>query len=75
MAAFAHLRREERLGLAVAVLAHVALVAGLIVEARRAPPVIPPAERMTVSLAEDVGPQSTTTDLSDSAQAAVAPVL
>ncbi|HSQ95478.1 MAG TPA: energy transducer TonB [Croceibacterium sp.] len=75
MAAFSHLRREEKLGLGVAVVLHVALVAGLLVEARRAVPVIPPAERMTVSLADDVSLESTAPNPSQESQAAVAPVI
>jgi len=75
MAAFSHLRREEKLGLGVAVVLHVALVAGLLVEARRAVPVIPPAERMTVSLADNVSVESTAPNPSQEAQAAVAPVI
>lgn len=75
MAAFAHLRREEKLGLGIAVVLHAALVAALIVEARRAAPVIPPAERMTVSLANDVSLESTAPNPSQDSQAAVAPVL
>lgn len=75
MAAFAHLRREEKLGLGIAVVAHIALVAALLVEARREAPVIPPAERMTVSLADDVSLESTAPNPSQDAQAAVAPVL
>jgi hypothetical protein len=75
MAALSHLRREEKLGLGIAVAAHVALVVALIVEARREVPVIPPAERMTVSLASDVSLESTAPSPSPEAQAAVAPVL
>jgi hypothetical protein len=75
MAAFAHLRREEKLGLGIAVVLHAALVAALIFEARRAIPVIPPAERMTVSLADEVSLESTAPDPSPDSQAAVAPVL
>jgi hypothetical protein len=75
MAAFAHLRREEKLGLGVAVVLHVALVAALIVEARRQIPVIPPAERMTVSLSDNVSLESTAPNPSQDTQAAVAPVL
>lgn len=75
MAAFAHLRREEKLGLGIAVALHLALVGALLVEARRAPPTIPPAERMTVSLADDVSLESTAQNPSPAAQAAVAPVL
>jgi hypothetical protein len=75
MAALSHLRREEKLGLGIAVVAHIALVAALIFEARREVPVIPPAERMTVSLADDVSLESTAPNPSQDAQAAVAPVL
>ena len=75
MAAFAHLRREEKLGLGVAVALHVALVAALIFEARREVPTIPPAERMTVSLADDVSLESTAPQPSQDTQAAVAPEL
>lgn len=75
MAALSHLRREEKLGLGIAVVAHIALVAALIFEARREVPVIPPAERMTVSLANDVSLESTAPNPSQDAQAAVAPVL
>lgn len=75
MAAFAHLRREEKLGLGLAVLAHIALVAALIFEARREVPVIPPAERMSVSLSDNVSLESTAPNPSQDAQAAVAPVL
>jgi hypothetical protein len=75
MAAFAHLRREEKLGLGVAVVLHLALVAALIVEARRQIPVIPPAERMTVSLSDNVSLESAAPNPSQDTQAAVAPVL
>ena len=75
MAAFAHLRREEKLGLGLAVVAHIALIAALIFEARREVPVIPPAERMTVSLSDNVSLESTAPNPSRDAQAAVAPVL
>jgi hypothetical protein len=75
MAALSHLRREEKLGLGIAVAAHLALFAALIFEARREAPVIPPAERMTVSLASDVSLESTAPNPAPEAQAAVAPVL
>ena len=75
MAALSHLRREEKLGLGIAVVAHIALVAALIFEARREVPVIPPAERMTVSLSDNVSLESTAPNPSQDAQAAVAPVL
>lgn len=76
MASIAHLHREEKVGLGVAVAAHVALFGLLLWHANREPAVIPPAERMSVSLAEDVSLEATAPDPSDvSAQAAVAPVL
>jgi protein TonB len=75
MAAIAHLKGEERLGLSVAVAAHVALFAALLWHANREPAVVPPAERMSVSLAEEVSLESTAPDPSDAAQAAVGPVL
>ena len=54
MASFATLSREERLGLGVATVLHLALVAVLLFQPRAAdPPPIP--ERRTVSLAEEVG--------------------
>lgn len=47
------LRKEDKTGLAVAIALHVALVAALVFRPEAPPPPIP--ERMTVSLAEDVG--------------------
>ena len=75
MAGMAHLKREERLGLGVAVAAHVALFAALLWHANREPAIVPPAERMSVSLAEDVSLESTAPDPADASQAAVAPIL
>jgi len=75
MAAIAHLKGEERLGLGVAAAAHVALFAALLWHANREPAIVPPAERMTVSLAEDVSLESTAPDPSEASQAAVAPIL
>jgi protein TonB len=75
MAAIAHLKGEERLGLGVAVAAHIALFAALLWHASREPATVPPAERMSVSLAEEVSLESTAPDPSDAAQAAVAPIL
>jgi outer membrane biosynthesis protein TonB len=75
MAALAHLRREEKLGLGIAVALHLALFAALVIEARRDGPAIPPAERMTVSLADEVSLESTAPHPSQDSQAAVAPVL
>ena len=75
MAAFAHLRREEKLGLGVAVALHIALVGALLAGSWRSPPRIPPAERMTVSLADDVSLNSAAPNPSNASQAAVAPEL
>ncbi|MBS0477287.1 MAG: hypothetical protein JSR28_19335 [Proteobacteria bacterium] len=52
------LRRDERIGLAVAVAAHVALVAWLVLSPS-APAPLPMPERMTVTLSDDVGLTST----------------
>ena len=70
MASIAHLRGEERLGLGVALVAHVALFAMLLWHANRPPPIVPPAERMTVSLAEEVSLESTAPDPATEAPAA-----
>ena len=75
MASNAHLLREEKVGLGIAVVAHVALFAALLWHANREPAVIPPAERMSVSLAEEVSLASTAPDPAEAAPAAVAPVL
>src|SRR6478736_2321890 len=74
MASFAHLSREERLGLGIAAAAHVALVAALVWQVRDEPTPLPIPERMTVSLRDEVSLQSTAPDPSE-ASAAVAPVL
>ena len=74
MASFATLSREERLGLGVATVLHLALVAVLLFQPRAAdPPPIP--ERMTVSLAEDVGLEATAPDPEAESRAAQAPTL
>jgi hypothetical protein len=75
MAAFAHLRREEKWGLGIAVALHVALVTALLVGSWRSPPKIPPAERMTVSLSDNVSLNSTAPAPTEDTQAAIAPVL
>ncbi|WP_374408261.1 energy transducer TonB [Pelagerythrobacter sp.] len=68
------LTREERIGLGIAVVLHVALVVLLLIQPRVAePPPIP--ERMTVSLAEDVGPVSVSPDPVAESRAAIAPTL
>ena len=74
MASFATLSREERLGLGVATVLHLALVAVLLFQPRAAdPPPIP--ERMTVSLAEEVGLVAVSPDPVAESRAAIAPTL
>jgi type IV secretory pathway VirB10-like protein len=75
MASIAHLKPEERFGLGVAVAAHVALFAALLWHASREPATIPPADRMSVSLAEEVSLESTAPDPSAASQAAIAPII
>ena len=74
MASFASLSREERLGLGVAAVAHVALVAALVWQVRDQPTLLPVPERMDVSLADEVSLESTAPKPAE-ASAAVAPVL
>ncbi|MDP3907743.1 hypothetical protein [Novosphingobium sp.] len=60
------LNREESLGLAIALAAHVAL--GVLLALRPpSAPTIPPPERMTVTLSEDVGLTSTAPSVADPA--------
>jgi len=75
MAAFAHLSREERIGLGIAAAAHVALVAALVWQVRDDPTALPIPERMSVSLADEVSLESTAPDPSAEPQASIAPVL
>src|SRR6478752_106566 len=74
MASFASLSREERLGLVIAAVAHVALVGALVWQVRNTPTPLPIPERMTVSLADEVSLTSTAPNPSE-ASAAVAPEL
>lgn len=74
MASFASLSREERLGLGIAAVAHVALVGALWWQVRDAPTLLPVPERMTVSLADEVSLESTAPNPAE-ASAAVAPEL
>jgi len=75
MASFAHLSREERLGLGIAAAVHVALGYALWANVQDKPEPLPIPERMTVSLANEVSLQSTAPDPVPEVQAAVAPVL
>lgn len=70
-----HLSREERIGLGIAAVAHVALVAALYYNVQDDPTPLPIPERMTVSLADQVSLESTAPDAVPEVQAAVAPVL
>jgi hypothetical protein len=75
MASFAHLSREERIGLGIAAAAHVALVGALVWQVRDQPTALPIPERMSVSLANEVSLTSTAPDPSAEPQASIAPVL
>ncbi|WP_347303253.1 energy transducer TonB [Croceibacterium sp. TMG7-5b_MA50] len=70
-----HLTREERLGLAIAAVAHVALFAALWLHDKAPSVPLAEPEAITVSLADEVSLQSTAPDPSLAAQAAVAPEL
>ena len=69
------IRGEERTGLAVAVVLHLALLAMLIVQGLFPAPVIEPPQRMTVSLAEDVGMAATAPDPVTESRASTAPTM
>ena len=70
-----HLTREERLGLAIAAVAHVALFAALWLHDKAPSVPLAQPEAITVSLADEVSLQSTAPDPSAQAQAAIAPEL
>jgi hypothetical protein len=74
MAVLANLTREERLGLGIAVAAHVVLVAGLMLQPGKRD-AMPIPERMSVSLADEVSLESTAPEPSAEPAAAIAPVL
>lgn len=69
------IRAEERTGLVVAVVLHLALVALLVVQGLFPAPVIEPPQRMTVSLAEDVGMAATAPDPVAESRASTAPTM
>lgn len=69
------IRAEERTGLIVAVVLHLALLAMLIVQGLFPAPVIDPPQRMTVSLAEEVGMEATAPDPVTESRASTAPTM
>ena len=69
------IRAEERTGLIVAVILHLALLAMLIVQGLFPAPMIDPPQRMTVSLAEDVGMEATAPDPVSESRASTAPTM
>jgi outer membrane biosynthesis protein TonB len=71
---FAHLRREERIGLGIAVALHVGLAGAFLVQSTNREPV-PSVEKMTVSLATDVGLEATAPEPVPESAAAIAPTL
>lgn len=72
--AFAHLRREERIGLGIALGLHVLLALVLLLQPSQRE-AVPKPERMTVNLATDVGLKATAPDPVPESRAAVAPTL
>lgn len=71
---FAHLRREERIGLGIAVVLHLALAAAFLAQPSKRE-VLPPAPKMTVNLTTDVGLEATAPDPVPLSAAAIAPTL
>lgn len=69
------IRAEERTGLIVAVVLHLALLAMLVVQGLFPAPAIEPPQRMTVSLAEDVGMAATAPDPVAESRASAAPAM
>ncbi|MCF8883759.1 energy transducer TonB, partial [Erythrobacter sp. SN021] len=69
------IRAEERTGLIVAVVLHLALFGLLVVQGLFPAPVIDPPQRMTVSLAEDVGLAATAPDPVAESRASTAPTM
>lgn len=72
--AFADLRREERIGLGIALVLHVALGAAFLLQpAKRS--AVPPIEKMTVNLSPEVGVTATAPEPVPESAAATAPTL
>ncbi len=69
------IRAEEKTGLIVAIVLHLLVLAAMIVQALMPAPVVEKTERMTVSLAEDVGLEATAPDPVPESSAAIAPEL
>ncbi|BDI61832.1 energy transducer TonB [Qipengyuania nanhaisediminis] len=68
-------RSEDRIGLAVAVVLHLLLVAVIALQVLVAPSSPPVPERVTVSLATEVGLEATAPELVPESRAAIAPTL
>jgi outer membrane biosynthesis protein TonB len=68
------IRGEERIGLGLAIAAHIGLVA-LLVWRPPSPPLIPPPERMTVTLSDNVGLTSTSPEPMADAAPDMAPTI
>jgi len=68
-------RREDRIGLVAALAIHVVLIAGLALQFLFAPVDRPMPQRMTVSLATEVGLEATAPDPVPESRAAIAPTL
>lgn len=71
---FASLRREERIGLGIAVVLHLGLAAAFLVQSSKREPVAP-TPKMTVNLATEVGLEATAPDPVPESAAAIAPTL
>jgi outer membrane biosynthesis protein TonB len=71
---FANLRREERIGLGIALALHVALAVALLVQPA-SQTTIPPVEKMTVNLSTEVGLEATAPEPVPDSAAAIAPTL
>ncbi len=71
---FADLRREERIGLGIAVVLHLALAAAFLVQPSKRD-AFTPAPKMTVNLTSDVGLEATAPDPVPTSAAAIAPTL